>query len=195
MTMNQPTDELEEAADKPGKPAGVAPASDSAVPAPGTGRPPSAAGRARPSGRPAARSARRRSRELAMQGLYQWLLSGESGGAIQAHIETSPGFDRADRGHFDDLLHGVIRESEEIDRLILPFLDRQVAHLSPVERATMMIGCYELLRHQEIPYRVVINEAVELAKSFGGTDGYKYVNGVLDRLAGTIRPAEAGTGR
>jgi N utilization substance protein B len=151
--------------------------------------------RQRPAGKPPARSARRRSRELAMQGLYQWLVSGESGGAIQAHIETSPGFDRADRGHFDTLLHGVIRESEEINRLILPFLDREVAHLSPVERATMMIGCYELLRHQEIPYRVVINEAVELAKSFGGTDGYKYVNGVLDRLAGTIRPAEAGHGR
>jgi N utilization substance protein B len=141
------------------------------------------------------RSARRRSREFAMQGLYQWLLSGESGGAIQAHIQGSPGFEHADRNHFDALLHGVIRDAEEIDRLILPFLDREMAHLSPVERATMMIGCYELLRHQEIPYRVVINEAVELAKSFGGTDGYKYVNGVLDRLAGTIRPAEAGGGR
>ena len=141
------------------------------------------------------RSARRRSREFAMQGLYQWLLSGESSGAIHAHIQGSPGFEHADRGHFDALLHGVIRESDEINRLILPFLDREVAHLSPVERATMMIGCYELLRHQEIPYRVVINEAVELAKSFGGTDGYKYVNGVLDKLAGTIRPAEAGGGR
>jgi len=126
-----------------------------------------------------------------MQGLYQWLVSGEGGGGIQAHIERSPGFERADRGHFETLLHGVIRESEEINKLILPFLDREVAHLSPVERATMMIGCFELLRHQEIPYRVVINEAVELAKSFGGTDGYKYVNGVLDKLAGTIRPAEA----
>jgi N utilization substance protein B len=142
-------------------------------------------------GKTGARSARRRSRELAMQGLYQWLVSGEGGGGIQAHIESSPGFDRADRGHFETLLHGVIRESEEINKLILPFLDREVAHLSPVERATMMIGCFELLRHQEIPYRVVINEAVELAKSFGGTDGYKYVNGVLDKLAGTIRPAEA----
>ena len=145
----------------------------------------------KPGAKSGARSARRRSREFAMQGLYQWLLSGESGGAIQAHIESSPGFERADRDHFEALLHGVIREAEEIDRLILPFLDREVAHLSPVERATMMIGCYELLRHQEIPYRVVINEAVELAKSFGGTDGYKYVNGVLDKLAGTIRPAEA----
>ena len=149
---------------------------------------------ARPGGRSGARSARRRSRELAMQGLYQWLLSGESGGAIQAHIENSPGFDRADRAHFDTLLHGVIREAAEIDRLILPCLDRELNHLSPVERATLMIGCYELLRHQEIPYRVVINEAVELAKSFGGTDGYKYVNGVLDKLAGAIRPSEAGSG-
>ena len=149
----------------------------------------------KPGGKGGGRSARRRSREFAMQGLYQWLLSGESGGAIHAHIQDSPGFEHADREHFDALLHGVIRDAVEIDRLILPFLDREVAHLSPVERATMMIGCYELLRHQEIPYRVVINEAVELAKSFGGTDGYKYVNGVLDKLAGTIRPAEAGGGR
>ena len=149
----------------------------------------------KPATKPGARSARRRSRELAMQGLYQWLLSGEGSGAIQAHIETSPGFDRADRAHFDTLLHGAIREAEEIDRLILPCLDREMNHLSPVERATLMIGCYELLRHQEIPYRVVINEAVELAKSFGGTDGYKYVNGVLDKLAGTIRPSETGSGQ
>ncbi|MBA3478772.1 MAG: transcription antitermination factor NusB [Lautropia sp.] len=151
--------------------------------------------KSRAAARPSVRSARRRSRELAMQGLYQWLLSGESGGAVQAHIESSPGFERADRAHFVALLHGVIREAEEINRLILPFLDREVAHLSPVERATMMIGCYELLRHQEIPYRVVINEAVELAKSFGGTDGYKYVNGVLDKLAGSIRATEAAASR
>ncbi len=156
--------------------------------APGT-KPPARPG-ARSGG---ARSARRRSRELAMQGLYQWLLSRESSGAIQAHIEKSPGFDRADRAHFVTLLHGAIREAEELDRLILPCLDRQMNHLSPVERATLMIGCYELLRHQEIPYRVVINEAVELAKSFGGTDGFKYVNGVLDKLAGAIRPAEVGS--
>jgi len=147
---------------------------------------------ARPGAKPGVRSARRRSRELAMQGLYQWLLSGENSGVIQAHIETSPGFDRADRTHFGILLHGAIRDAAELDRLIVPCLDREVNHLSPVERATLMIGCYELLRHQEIPYRVVINEAVELAKSFGGTDGYKYVNGVLDKLASAIRPDEAG---
>ena len=159
------------------------------------GKPGARRGGAKSSAKSGGRSARRRSREFAMQGLYQWLLSSESGGAIQAHIQGSPGFEHADRDHFDALLHGVIRDAEEIDRLILPFLDREMAHLSPVERATMMIGCYELLRHQEIPYRVVINEAVELAKSFGGTDGFKYVNGILDKLAGTIRPAEAGGGR
>ncbi len=130
-----------------------------------------------------------------MQGLYQWLLSGEASGAIHAHIEKSPGFDRADRAHFDALLHGAIRDAGEIDQLLLPCLDRELALVSPVEHATLMIGCYELLRHQEIPYRVVINEAVELAKSFGGTDGYKYVNGVLDKLAGAIRPDEAGGSR
>lgn len=151
-------------------------------------------GTARPT-RGGGRSARRRARELAMQGLYQWLLSGEASGVIHAHIEKSPGFERADREHFDALLHGAIREAGEIDRLLLPCLDRELELVSPVEHATLMIGCYELLRHQEIPYRVVINEAVELAKSFGGTDGYKYVNGVLDKLAGTIRPDEAGGSR
>ncbi len=137
------------------------------------------------------RSARRRSREFAMQGIYQWLLSGEDVGAIQAHIETGPGFDRADRGHFDGLLKGVIHQAAELEAALLPSLDRPLNLLSPVERAILMLACFELKNHQEIPYRVVINEAVELAKNFGGTDGYKYVNGVLDRIVPNLRPAEA----
>ncbi len=137
------------------------------------------------------RSARRRSREFAMQGVYQWLLSAESLGVVQAHIERSPGFDRSDRPHFEMLLAGSIREANELDALILPYLDRPMAQLSPVEHATLMVGCYELLRHPEIPYRVVINEAVEIAKGYGGTDGFKYVNGVLDRVAATVRSSEA----
>lgn len=136
------------------------------------------------------RSARRRSREFAMQGIYQWLLSAEDVGAIQAHIETGPGFDRADRGHFEGLLRGTIEQAAELDAVLLPGLDRPLNLLSPVERAILMLACFELKNHQEIPYRVVINEAVELAKNFGGTDGYKYVNGVLDRLVGDLRPTE-----
>ncbi|MFO0460069.1 MAG: transcription antitermination factor NusB [Burkholderiales bacterium] len=137
------------------------------------------------------KSARRRSRELAMQGLYQWLLSKEDAGAIEAHlVATSPNFDKADREHFEELLHGSIREIDALHAQIEPHLDRRVAELSPVEHATLLVGAFELTRHLEIPYRVVINEAVELAKTFGGTDGYKYITGVLDKVAVRARPTE-----
>ena len=136
------------------------------------------------------RSARRRSREFAMQGIYQWLLSAEDIGAIQAHIETSPGFDKADRSHFDTLLKGTISQASALEAILLPSLDPPLNLLSPVERAILMQATFELKDLQEIPYRVVINEAVELAKNFGGTDGYKYVNGVLDRIAPSVRPHE-----
>ena len=137
------------------------------------------------------KSARRRSRELAMQGLYQWLLSREDAGAIEAHLAaTSPSFDKADLEHFKELLHGSIREIDVLHGQIEPFLDRRIAELSPVEHATLLIGAFELVRHLEIPYRVIINEAVELAKTFGGTDGYKYINGVLDKVAAQARPTE-----
>lgn len=152
----------------------------------------------RPSGAPAPgepktppKSARRRSREFAMQGLYQWLLSRDDPGAIEAHlVETSPNFDKSDREHFRELLHGAIRDIDPLHALITPFLDRRVDELSPVEHATLLVGAFELTRHLEIPYRVIINEAVELAKTFGGTDGYKYINGVLDKVAARARPTE-----
>lgn len=153
---------------------------------------PSAAA-SRPAERTAPKSARRRSRELAMQGLYQWLLSREDAGAIEAHlVDTAPQFDKADRGHFGELLHGTIREAEGLHAALAPHLDRRIDELSPVEHATLLVGVFELTRHPEIPYRVVINEAVELAKSFGGTDGYKFINGVLDKVAARVRAAEVG---
>ncbi len=136
------------------------------------------------------KSARRRARELALQGLYQWLMAREDAGAIQAHLTDNPGFEKADHEHFAALLHGAIGSHAEIDALIEPHLDRKLAQLSPVERAVLMLASFELLRMPEIPYRVVINEAVELAKVYGGTDGYKYVNGVLDRVAARARPHE-----
>ncbi|OJX06185.1 MAG: N utilization substance protein B [Burkholderiales bacterium 70-64] len=128
---------------------------------------------------------------MALQGIYQWLLAHEDAGAIEAHLHDTPGFEKADRAHFEALLHGTIREAAALDALIAPHLDRKVAELSPVEHGVLMLGAFELLRMPEIPYRVVINEAVEIAKTFGGTDGYKYVNGVLDRLATRARPHEA----
>jgi len=126
-----------------------------------------------------------------MQGLYQWLLSREDAGVIEAHLEaTSPQFDKADREHFGELLHGAIRHVQLLHEQLAPHLDRRIDELSPVEHATLLVGAFELTRHPEIPYRVVINEAVELAKSFGGTDGYKFINGVLDKVAARARAAE-----
>lgn len=136
------------------------------------------------------RSARRRAREFALQGLYQWLLNREDIGVIEAHVGDSPGFDKADRAHFSALLTGAIRNHDALHVQIEPFLDRPVGELSPVEHAALLLGAFELIHHVEIPYRVVINEAVELTKAFGGTEGYKYVNGVLDKLAGRVRQSE-----
>ncbi len=141
--------------------------------------------------RVAPKSARRRSREFALQGLYQWLLSGEDAAAVVAHVSEQDGFDKCDRAHFDALLHGGIEQAAALDAALARHVDRKTSQLSPVEHAVLMIGTYELIHCAEIPYRVAINEAVELAKSFGGTDGHKYVNGVLDRCAADLRPAEA----
>jgi N utilization substance protein B len=146
-------------------------------------------------GRSPQRSARRRSRELAVQGLYQWLVSRDDAGLIEAHLAQAPDFGKADREHFSALLHGVIRDLDALHEAISPHLDRTVAELSPVEHATLLVGSFELAHHPEIPYRVVINEAVELAKTFGGTDGFKYVNGVLDRVAGKLRATEVAARR
>lgn len=141
------------------------------------------------------RTPRHRAREFALQGLYQWLLSKEDPGVIDAHIRNAHGFDKADREHFDILLHGTIRDAESLRADIVPFIDRGIEQLSPVEHAALLIGAFELKHHIEIPYRVVINEAVELTKSFGGIDGHKYVNGVLDKLAAQLRATEVAAGR
>jgi transcription antitermination protein NusB len=136
------------------------------------------------------RSPRHRAREFALQGVYNWLLNNESSGVIDAHIREAHGFDKADQEHFDALLHGAIAQSVQLREQIAPLIDRPMSELSPIEHAALLIGAFELKNHVEIPYRVVINEAVELAKSFGGSDGYKYVNGVLDKLALTLRATE-----
>lgn len=141
--------------------------------------------------RAAPKSARRRSREFALQGLYQWLLSGDSARNVEAHIVEQDGFAKCDRAHFDALLHGSIEQAAALDAALARHVDRRTNQLSPVEHAALLIGCYELQHCLDIPYRVAINEAVELAKAFGGTDGHKYVNGVLDRCAADLRPNEA----
>ena len=133
---------------------------------------------------------RRRAREFALQGLYQWLLNNEPAATVVNHIRAAHGFDKADGDYFTQLLNGAIATSVELREAIAPLIDRSVAELSPIEHGVLLLGAYELKNQPEIPYRVVINEAVELAKSFGGIDGHKYVNGVLDKLAGRLRPDE-----
>jgi transcription antitermination protein NusB len=142
------------------------------------------------SSHPRPKSARRRSREVALQGLYEWLVSGAEAGVIDAHMHEQEGFDKCDAAHFDALLHGCIGEAVTIDAVLARHVDRKTTQLSPVEHGVLMIGVYELTHCIEIPYKVAINEAVELAKSFGGTDGHKYVNGVLDKAAVDLRPVE-----
>jgi N utilization substance protein B len=144
---------------------------------------------------PRPRSARRRSREFALQGLYGWLLSGDDCSAIAGRMEASPGFGQADEAYFLELMRGATASADALNELLSGVIDRPLAELSPVEHSILLIGAYELAQRPEIPYRVVINEAVELAKAFGGTDGHRYVNGVLDKLAGRIRIHEAAAGR
>jgi N utilization substance protein B len=136
------------------------------------------------------KSSRRLARELAVQGLYEWLIAGNDVRAIEHRLAEVRNFDKADRPLLDAILNGVIQQSENLEARLVPYLDRAVNALSPVERAVLLVGAYELLNRIETPYRVVINEAVEVAKSYGGTDGHKFVNGVLDRLAGELRAIE-----
>lgn len=138
----------------------------------------------------APKNARRRSREFALQGLYQWQLAGAGITEIKQHLATVTGFDRADGEYFSALLSGVINHAAGLEDALQPHLDRRFAELSPIERSILLIAAFELSSLPDVPYRVVINEAVELAKSYGGTDGFKYVNGVLDKLAADKRPLE-----
>ena len=136
------------------------------------------------------KNARHKARELALQGLYQWLLAEEHADEIRMHLAEFKGYDKADQKYLERLLNGVIADAPELEATFSPLLDRPIGELSPVERGVLLIGTYELAHVPDVPYRVVINEAVELAKSYGGTDGHKYVNGVLDKLAPSLRAAE-----
>ncbi len=134
------------------------------------------------------KSARRRSRELIMQGLYQHLVNNSEYTFILSSLEKSPEFNKSDVSYVNKILQGVIKTKYELDEYIVKFVDREIANLSPIEHSLLLIGTYELLNCIEVPYKVIINEAVELAKRFGGADGYRYVNGVLDKLAPELRP-------
>ncbi len=142
---------------------------------------------------------RRRAREYALQGIYQYLVIQKAGelndtpltiSAITKQLCEDPAFKKCQSDLFASIFQGAIGQLMELDALIIPELDRPLAELSPVEHAALLIGTYELATDLSVPYKVAINEAVELAKIFGGTDGHKYVNGVLDQLAQKLRHAE-----
>ena len=138
---------------------------------------------------------RRRSRELALQGLYQWIYTGANARDVLKNLSEMETFKYADHEFLEDELRGVIGAAQELEPRISSFADRAWKDISPVERGILLIGAWELVHKQEIPYGVTINEAIELGKRFGGTDGLKYVNGVLDRLAATVRASEVAAPR
>jgi len=154
-------------------------------------RKPPAPGRTSTGARKAsAKSARSRAREFALQGLYQHLVGRNDAAAVDGFTRDLAGFHKADSVHYDALLHGCIAQAAQLDTLISPLLDRKLQEISPIEHAVMWIGAWEFQHAVDVPWRVVINECVELAKEFGGTDGHKYVNAVLNGLAPKVRPAE-----
>ena len=125
-----------------------------------------------------------------MQGIYQWIFTGATPATVLKNLSELEGFENADAAFLKSQLKGTIGEFEGLRAHLEPFADRKWEEVSPVERAILLIGAWELVHNPEIPYKVTINEAIELGKRFGGTDGHKYVNGVLDKLAEAVRPDE-----
>jgi N utilization substance protein B len=137
------------------------------------------------------KSPRHRAREFVVQGLYQKLIGDQDEAAIVVQAESVAGFDKADTELYRTLLGQVLADAEDLRMALAPFVDRPWHEVSPIERSILLLGACELKHHAETPYRVIINEAIELAKTFGGTDGHKFVNGVLDKLAPVLRREEA----
>ncbi|UXH80299.1 transcription antitermination factor NusB [Roseateles amylovorans] len=162
---------------------------------PAAGKPATSAGAKPGDKRAPVKSARRRAREHALQGIYQWLLTGDELAVIDAHTREQEGFEKSDRNLYDKVFYGAVEDAADLDAVLARHADRKTTELSPIEHAILMIGAFELKHSIDVPYKVAINEAVELAKSFGGTDGHKYVNGVLDRAAADLRPVEVKAAR
>lgn len=135
---------------------------------------------------------RSKARHFAVQALYQWQMAGHDVAEVDSQFLDKEDLDSFEVGYFKDLLHWVPTNLAELDAKLKPCVDRSIESIDPVERAILRLGAFELMHHPEVPYRVVINEAVELAKVFGAEQGHKYVNGVLDKLARQVRKAEAG---
>ncbi len=140
-------------------------------------------------------SARRRARQLALQALYQWQIAQSPLIQIEAQFRADNDFGKVDDGYFSGIIHGVAGQVSRLDDAMSVVLDRQISQLDPVELAALRIGCFELMNRKDVPYRVVINEAIELAKRFGAQDSHRYINGILDKLAPRLRADEVKTFR
>ncbi|KTD13386.1 transcription antitermination factor NusB [Legionella jamestowniensis] len=135
-------------------------------------------------------SGKRRARKLALQALYQWHMSGQELYEIEAQFRVNNNMEKVDGGYFSRLLHGVPAQKEKLEESFTPFLDRPIESLNPIELTVLRLGAFELLYCLEIPYRVVLDEAISLTREFGSQDGYRYVNGVLNNLAQQARKIE-----
>jgi N utilization substance protein B len=133
---------------------------------------------------------RRKARHYGMQALYQWYMAGASLNDIEAEFRAEYDFSHVDLEYFQALLHGIPACVDELDEVLAPMLDRKVDDLDPIEHTLLRMGMYELTRRIDVPYKVVINEEVALAKKFGATDSHKYINGVLDKAARQLRKVE-----
>ena len=139
---------------------------------------------------PTTYAAKRKARRFAVQGVYEWQMSGNAVHEIEARTRADNAMHKVDISYYHELLSQIVASHETLDEYLLPALDRAVSALDGVELATLRLGVYELLNHMEIPYKVVLDESIELAKHFGGADSHKYSNGVLDRVAQQLRPDE-----
>ena len=133
-------------------------------------------------------------RRLTVQAVYQWLVNESPPQQLLREFSEDPGLGRADAEHFGELLNGTVDHSESLTSTFREHLDRPLDQLDPVERAILMLATYELQHRPEVPWRVIVNEAVNLAKTFGASDSYRYINGVLDRLAHELRAADIAAG-
>ncbi|HBH35431.1 MAG TPA: transcription antitermination factor NusB [Gammaproteobacteria bacterium] len=138
---------------------------------------------------------RHQARRLALQALYQWQVTGDDIGDINSQFVAENDSDKYDIDYFRDLFQGVPTHLDELDRELQPLIDRDIERVDLVERAALRLGVYELLHHPEVPFRVVINESVELAKVFGADKGHRYVNGVLDKVSHKVRAVEVKAAR
>ncbi|MFO1380168.1 MAG: transcription antitermination factor NusB [Chitinivorax sp.] len=141
------------------------------------------------------KSARRKAREFAVQGLYQWQLVQDTPPRIEQNLAETPGFTKCDLSLFRTTMYGAVKHADTLRSALQPYLDRAWDEVSPVERGVLLVAAFELVHMPETPYPVIINEAIELSKTFGGNEGHKFINGVLDKFVEQARSVEVNATR